>query len=276
MKPLQRTTDMGIVLIGLLAFLIATSATATPLLWVADSSRQLATVDVQTGAVTLIGQTDVAMSDIAFDPSGILYGDGIDGNLYRIDRANASTTRIGALGAFVNSLVFDASGTLYAASNVLYTIDTLTGLATPIGNHGTHYDSAGDLAFVDGRLYLSSSNSSSSEDDLYILDTTNGAGTLIGGIGFPEVLGLASANHRDLFGLSGSRLLSLDPTTGAATERFDLSGQGLARAYGSAFATEAAPVATSGGAWLLLPGMLLLTIQRSRRMVRRRGGLPRR
>ncbi len=238
-----------------LFLLISLPARAVPELWIADNFAQLGRVDVQTGNVDIVGQMNTSMDDIAFDPDGFLYGVG-NGILYSIDPATASISTIGNLTTFVNSLVFDASGTLYAASDRLYTIDLTTGLATSIGNAGTRYDSSGDLAFVDGTLYLSAKGNAS--DDLYRLDTLDGRGTRIGGIGAVDVLGLASSNNHNLFGVADTRVLAIDPSTGSGGVLLDYAGSGLGRAYGTAFTTEAANVPAPSPAGLLGLGVLLM------------------
>ncbi|GEM_PF-3559578 len=242
-----------------LLLLISLPARAVPELWIADNFAQLGRVDIQTGNVDIIGRMSTPMDDIAFDPNGFLYGVG-NGTLYSIDPATASTSVIGNLTTFVNSLVFDASGVLYAASDRLYTIDLTTGLATSIGNAGTSYDSSGDLAFVDGTLYLSAKGNAS--DDLYRLDTLDGRGTRIGSIGTVDVLGLASNNHHNLFGVADTRVLAIDPSTGSGSVLLDYGASGLGRAYGTAFTTEAARVSAPPPAGLLGLGILLITVSR--------------
>lgn len=211
-------------------------AMAGPILWVGDSQGQLGTVDVATGAATVIGNMGSAMTDIAFDPSGNLYGITFD-TLFSIDPTTAVATAIGSLGISANSLVFDAAGTLYTANNALYTINTTTGAASLVGNGGAAYSSSGDLAFISGQLYLSSLTG----DKLLTLDTSTGVGTDIGNIGFSSVYGLATDNNVDLYGLTGTTVLQIDPTTGAGTALVNYTGGGLGDAWGSAFRTEAVP-----------------------------------
>ena len=90
---------------------------ADPILWVSTGGAQLATVDVATGTTSVIGSTSVALTDIAFSPTGDLYG--------------------------------------ISFSN-LYTVNTSTGAATAIGS-GIGFQSGGDLAFVGGDLFMASS-----------------------------------------------------------------------------------------------------------------------
>ena len=208
-------------------------ASATPILWVGDSSGKLGTVDVATGAVNVIGNMGQSMTDIAFDPNGNLYGITFT-DLYSINKTTAASSLIGSLGTSANSMVFDSSGTLYTANSSLYTVNVSTGAATIVGSGAASYNSSGDLAFIGGELFLSSSPG----DNLVKLNLSTGAGTLIGGIGFSAVYGLATDNNIDLYGLSGTSVLKINTTTGVGTALINYSGQGLGVAWGSAFFTE--------------------------------------
>ncbi len=231
-----------------------------PLLWISDQWGQLGTVNVQTGQVRILGEMAIPMDDIAFDPEGRLFGVG-RGVLYAIDPENGAAQPIGALGSQVNSLVFDAFGTLLAASDELYRVDPATGQAQLLGSGGIPWRSSGDLAFVNGLLTLSSRDPSGPDDILVLLDETTGWGAKLGSIGYPEVLGLATDDNQRLFGISGTQVLAIKPTTGAGRLLFDYAGQGLGRAYGSAFTQEAAsPPAFQGPKpWSLALGALVLS-----------------
>jgi hypothetical protein len=209
---------------------------AGPILWVGDSSGNLGKVDVATGNVTVVGNMGFAMTDIAFDTNGNLYGTTFS-DLYSIDSSSGTSTHIGIHSLGVNSLVFDAAGTLYAASSQLFTINVGTAATTLIGNGSDSYSSSGDLAFVGGELYLSSSNSGN--DKLVKLDTGTGAGTNVGDIGYPNVYGLATNNNIDLYGLSGFNILNVNVGTGAGAIVSNYSGKGLGIAWGSSFYAEA-------------------------------------
>lgn len=219
--------------------LVASSATALadPILWVSDSLGRLETIDVITGNTTLIGTMGIVMFDIAFSPSGQLYG--IDGTrLYTINSNTGATTLIGGSGGGnLNSLVFGSDGSLYGASTGLYKFDVGTGARALVG--GTFAGgatSSGDLAFVSGNLYLSTL---SSPDRLQRISTVTGANTDIGSIGFGSVFGLASPNSSDLYGFSGTQVLSINVATGAGTVVSTVQGNSLGTVYGSAFRTEA-------------------------------------
>lgn len=230
-----------ILAIALIPSMLCGTALSAPILWVGDQSGNLGTVDVTSGTVTVIGNMGQAMTDIAFDNQGNLYATSFT-QLFSINKSTAQATTIGNhnLGANKNSLVFDANNTLYAANNSLYTLNVTTGAATLIGNGGTAYNSSGDLAFVAGDLFLSSTYGN---DSLVKLNTTNGAATFVGNIGFSAVYGLATNNNIDLYGLTGTQVLSINTSTGAGTSILNYGGKGLFAAWGSAFYEEAgAPI----------------------------------
>ena len=216
----------------------AAALAANPILWVSDSSSRLETIDVVTGATTLVGTMGAVMFDIAFSPSGQLYG--IDGtSLYSINSNNGVTTVIGGSGGGnINSLTFGSDGTLYGASNALYKFNVATGARAAVGaSFSNGATSSGDLAFIGGNLYLSTSSSSS--DHLQRISTSTGANTDIGSIGFGSVYGLSSPNGSNLFGFSGTNVLSIDVTTGLGNVIATANGAALGTVFGSAFRSEA-------------------------------------
>lgn len=247
------------------ALAVAGAAQAVPVLWIDDASGNLGKVDVATGAVTLVGDMGAVMTDIAFDPSGNLYGITF-GSLYSINATTAATTFIGSLGASLNSLVFSASGTLYGANTSLFSVNTATGAASVIGNGGAAYSSSGDLAFVGGALYLSSTLPSS--DNLVRLNHATGAATLVGPIGVSSVFGLATNDNINLYGVAGTNVYSVSTASGAGTLLVNYGAQGLGVANGTAFFAEAAPPVPEPETYALMLaglGVLGLVARRKRK-----------
>lgn len=234
--------------------LLAFAALASPAaaqnvteLYVHDAQGQLAVVDVASGQVTIVGDMGVVMTDIAFASDGRLFGLDFT-TVYEIDPRTAVVAAIGSHGiSDGNALVFGADGTLYAmggSSNQLYEIDPTTGSASSLGTAGVF--SAGDLAFLGGELYVSSSSHTLVRIDL----GPPVAGATVGGFGFFDVYGLATSDAGVLYGVAGTQIFGVDPLTGAGALLSDYSGQGLDIAYGSSFqgeAFQACPLAPVAG-----------------------------
>lgn len=201
-------------------------------LLIGDGQGNLGTVDIVTRSVHFIGNMGHAMTDIAFDPVGNLYGI-TETDLYGIDRNTGISTWKGSLGINdANALVFASDGTLYAAGfadTQLYVVNKNTGQAKAIGNIGPGYRSSGDMAFHGGNLYLSAIG-----DQLVKIDLANLYNSrAIGNMGFHDVLGLATGDDGVLYGNAGTQIFSIDTVTGAGTLIYDYRGQGLTNANGS-------------------------------------------
>jgi hypothetical protein len=229
----------------------ATAAFAAPVMYVHDSVGNLAKVDVANGAVTSIGNLGVTMTDIAFDPSGNLFGISFTG-LYSINAATAASTLIGNHGvAGGNALVFGADGTLYAAGNTttsLFSLNLSTGAGTNLGNMG--FTSGGDLAFNAGDFYLASASGQLVRINL---GSSPLSATAVGAFGVSNMFGLATGDNGVLYGVAGTTVYTINTTTGAATNGVSYAGSGLGTAFGQSFITEA-----GGGGTVPEPASLAL------------------
>lgn len=116
----------------------------------------LVKVDITTAETTLIGpitgvgdpSNGTAVIDIAIDPNGLMYGvEIVTDTLVAIDKTTGEASTIGSIGFdanFAEGLDFDdTTGTLYFAAfdnnlqeAVMYTLDTETGMGTPISPIG--------------------------------------------------------------------------------------------------------------------------------------------
>ncbi len=219
-------------------------ALAGPIMHVGDSSGNLFTVDIATGAGTLIGNTGIAMTDIAFNATGNLYGITFS-RLYSINPTTGGATLIGTVtnaGPSLNSLVFDSSGTLWAASsNNLIKINTSTAAGTVVATGSYH--SAGDLAFDSGGNLLLTQDTGR----LAKIDQTTGAITDIGGLEFNDFYGFGRDSAGDMYGVrSTNGIYSINTSTGQALFLRSISASGIGASWGSTFATEAGVVPAPG------------------------------
>src|SRR5208282_1214644 len=200
-------------------------AADTGVLWVDDSSGVIGEVNSATGAVTVVGNSGQILTDMAFNARGQLFGVTYTA-LYSINPATGAASLIGDLNAGsgdINGLAFSSTGVLYGVSGAtdqLYSIDTQTGQATALS--GTlPASSAGAIAFDDGNPYLSDSNGDL--DELTITGSAVSA-TVVGSIGFSNVLGLSTGPFGVLYGVSGTELIAINPVTGAGTLVLNYSG----------------------------------------------------
>ena len=214
----------------------ASIAHAVPVMHVDDSAGNLGTVDVATGNATVIGNMGVTMTDIAFSPSGQLFGLTFTG-FYSINPTTAAATFIGNHSVpGGNALVFAADGTLYAAgfqSTSLFTINPATGAGTSLGSISVA--SGGDLAFNGGNLFLATLT-----NQLFLINLANLAtSTAVGPFGVGSVFGLATGDDGVLYAVAGTQVFTVNTATGAATNPINYGLQGLGSANGQSFFTEA-------------------------------------
>lgn len=237
------------------------AAHAAPTIWLTDDAQRIGKVDVATGAVSGIVTTGQTFTDIAFDPAGTLWGITFT-QLFTINPSTGASVLVGGLNApeNLNSLTFGLDGTLWAAGSNLYTVNKTTGAANSLGNAGTSYSSAGDLAFVGGLLYLSTNS-----NQLVRLNTTSGAATTVGSFGVTQVYGLATPDNALLYGVRSNQVFSVNPATGVGSAFVSYSGQGLGIAYGSAFQTEASPVPEPASFAMFLAGIGVIVLTARRR-----------
>jgi|GEM_PF-6299896 len=211
-----------------IAALVALGAHAGDQLYVHDSSR-IMLVDVDAKTLTPIAQPanlDGALTDIATDATGTLYLLTFN-SLYKL-HADGSTSLLGRHGVpGANALTFDGSGRLFAASSVntnLYQVSPATAQSTPISS-GLPVASAGDLGYINGRLFFSGVN-----DALGIVNLrANQPAEHVGRYGMATaVYGLAAGDSNTLYGAAFSKLFKVDPSTGAISYVMDFKGLGQA------------------------------------------------
>lgn len=232
---------------------IDAAAASGPTIYVIDKNRRLATINLGTKAVHIIGTTGPTLTDLAFNPkSHALYGISFSA-LYAVDRKTAATRFIGNLGTNdANALVFDSTGVAYSAgvsSGDLYRVSAVTGRYYVVGSTGG-YGSAGDLTFYNDRLLLAGFHGTRSVGPAttnYLLTLNPKTGAHIGEpiqLPIKEVFGLVSTGKNELYGLalygsSGAALYKLAPTETVVSKRATLvetlSNRGLSLILGAAY-----------------------------------------
>ena len=149
-----------------------------------DGGRLL-TIDINTGAGTLIGATGLGqVPGLAINSNGIIYGmsDDPDADLYKIDAETGAAVFIGSTGSnFMPAIAFDGNDILYGLGldpNTfefqLFTIDTNTGVPTIVG------PAPGDwrgMAFdpTDGTIWASTAG-----QEIYVINPNTGTPKLVG------------------------------------------------------------------------------------------------
>jgi PEP-CTERM motif-containing protein len=210
-KQVLRTA--GITVVAVLLFLGSQpAARADSIAYMYTQLEQFGTVDLNTGAFTNIGNSDILLSGLGVGPGGDLYG-GAGSTLYQVNLANGLLIFKGKGSAHYWDTGSTTSG-LYALGSPLkdlnlYSVNPSTGATTLIGPTGL---SAGDsigLSTGSGTLYFTDST------NFYSLNTTTGAATLIGATGL--YFGPMVFENGVLWAGSSQRVYTLDPTTGAAT-----------------------------------------------------------
>ncbi len=155
----------------------------------------LYTIDSTTGAATPVGATGFnRVGAIDFNPlNGMLYGIGVDPvstnfDLITINTATGLATAVGPFGGGITGFVgvadmsFRSDGTLYAIDGLatVYTVNTSTGAATPIGGpQSLPFGNA--LAFS-----LSDTLYKVDNEAAYIVNQTHGSGTFVSLINYPD------------------------------------------------------------------------------------------
>ena len=182
-------------------------------LYITDSRGRLSTFDTETREYEYVGDLGVRLTDIAMNAEGELYGVSFN-SLYKVNTETAQTVYVGDLGrGDVNALTFTEDGTLLAAGfsgSHVYSVNVDTAQLTSIGTFSGQ--SAGDLSFHDGELFVSTR-----AGQLLSLDV-NDAGfvessTHVGNVS-TETFGLASQND-EFFAAAGSNLFEVDEQDGS-------------------------------------------------------------
>jgi hypothetical protein len=143
--------------------------------------------------------------------------------LYRIDQATGALTLVGDTGVALEALGFRSDGALYGAGGTtVYALDPATGAATMVRTISPPTLHAGDLAFdASGMLYLTAHPLTGTlESILFRIDLAGAGFATVGPTGFKLVYGLALAADGQMYGTGygADNVFRLDLATGAGTQ----------------------------------------------------------
>jgi hypothetical protein len=158
---------------------------------------QLATLDLNTGAASLVGQPlgeNLMIMGVIVSPQGVLYGGAIPPtSIFRIDTTTGLPTFVGssATNGELMSFAYDPEGTLYSASPAnLYAVDLTTGnttFLTPLSIGGVMGIAIDD----NGVMYATNFVPCPPCSSVYRIDPNTGAATLLFNTGIPFIHNIA-------------------------------------------------------------------------------------
>lgn len=181
-------------------------------------------VDLPSGETAALLSVRARLTDLALAPDRRLFGT-TAGSILEID---IDTSALRTVTTFedegqINALDADPTGTLWtAAGRGVFRVDPDSGLARRVATLDEGLESAGDLAFLEGRLVMTVARAGVprrvAQSDLYEVEPTAGVARPLGPIGFTCVWGLAALG-RTLYGLTcEGRVLEVDGRTGAGVQ----------------------------------------------------------
>jgi len=212
-------TRLRMVWCSIAVLILSAAGLKADIAYAGSSTGAFGTIDLGTGAFTLLGNSGQTLAGLAVADGSIFASSyhTADGTLFQVNPANGILTTIGsAPGVDYDDFGSTTSG-LYAVSfsttQDLYSINPVTGAATLIGPTGLGYGSWRGLSTNSGALYFADG------PDLYTLNTNTGAGTLVGAFGSSAEMGVLLTEGGTLYGgdETNDKIDTINSITGAAT-----------------------------------------------------------
>jgi hypothetical protein len=212
------------ILIAMACAVASPAAKADPIVYVTGLGNEFGTLDLVTGAFSQITTLALPAGDLmygmGFGADGNLYGvdSQPDANLWQINTSNGALTDLGAIGFSATDATSDASGKLFVLSQdlnaIYYTMNPPSTTPNEIGPIGF---SSGGLAAVtpDGSVVYTTTQSTY---DLVSINAATGATNDIGPTGFMIDNGLFVNGTLYAFDTSVNAIVTIDTSTGAATQ----------------------------------------------------------
>jgi hypothetical protein len=169
------------------------SAGAGPVVYVVDAENEFGTLDLSSGAFTLLGDFPPGTGrhgpfpivGLGFSGPGQLSAIDSKGNVFAVDPTNAAVTPLFSSGTFPNGGGGDGHGILYAFDMVTGNVDALNvtnGTVKTITNFPSTQSTGFTAVGPDGSLYITvlNTNPGGAFDDLYRINPLTGAITDLG------------------------------------------------------------------------------------------------
>jgi hypothetical protein len=192
--------------VGLSTYTEVTSVSINPLdgklfgLVAGTGSADIVKINAAEGDAHLVYTLDIPlMAGIAFDTSGTLYGVTRIGEVYTVDLNDGATTFIvDAVGSYLGVTFNPETNELWASSravappnrDAIFKVNLTTGDTAIVGHTGLGKQTNA-ITFDDNLNLYGVIGNVSEFNDLVSINTSSGAGTAIGSIGYKNVLGLA-------------------------------------------------------------------------------------
>jgi hypothetical protein len=216
-----------------LFLLPAGRAKATPLAYASDRNGNFGTIDLGTGAYTLLGPSGLELCGLG-ELGSTLYGLSCAGTLYQVNPLNGSLTSVGASGLGNSVAVFGSTPTgLFAidASANFYSISSSAGTASLKGPLGVAFNTPQSLSTNSSTLFFDQAPGNSTES-LYTINTGSGSASLVGSSGSSSAFG------QDGMVMLGSTLYGV--STGLSTDTINTGTAAIT--FGPAVVGESARV----------------------------------
>jgi gliding motility-associated-like protein len=189
-------------------------------IWACDGYGSLFWANIKTGAQKHVGKMPMALVDITWASNGKLYGcGGFPNGIYEIDPYTAHAQLIKGLDNYIvsNSMTADAAGNIYVVAYSLttgmsiYKINLTTWDMCFIADiSASGLGPAGDLTFMNDKLYLTCGNNT-----LAKIDVHTGAITTQKFINSttPNYFGITNIGDGNLYVCDKGRIFQVDPVT---------------------------------------------------------------
>ncbi len=226
-------------------------AQAGSVVYVAGTGNEFGTLNLSTGAFTNIGTLNLPGNDaiygMGFGSDGKLYGldaSTPNANLYQINTSNASTSLVGAIGQSAIDATSDANGVMYGlsftANSNFFTLNPASGTTTTVvGATGIAGSGLMAVSANGSQIFAGATDATTGLTDLYSINKLTGAATLIGNTGFYIGNGLFVNGTLYGFDYNSEAIVTINTTTGVATQVATYSLPGGDTILASALAPQA-------------------------------------